>query len=214
MIEIGRKPDTNEPVCFPTGKQTGIVPHIGIFGGPGCGKSFLLKKEIADFAAHSDTKTFIIGAKPEYQQLANEAHIELFDLYSNRNLTTEQIIERYSAFPKSRLYIDQEDHVTPQMLHEIMRPARMHGCKIIYAVQSIWYNMEQYAGYAAMICDNTGSFILLYHSKENRATEYKRFQLTESEDSFFSEWNRGLLITKSQRIPFITSERYAPPSWM
>lgn len=203
MAVIGRNPDTSKPVYFPIEQQAEHSPHIGIFGGAGFGKSFLLKKEIADFAAHSDTKTFIIGAKPEYQQLAEENNIELLDLhYTHYGITAEQIIEKYSAFPRSRLYIDH-DNMTPQMLHEIMRPARMRGCTVIYAAQSISYG--QYIDVANRIYGNTASFILLYHSKEDRATEYKRFQLTEWENSFFSKWNRGLLVTESKHIPFITN---------
>ena len=46
MIEIGKNPNTNEPIYFPTESQTGECSHIGIFGGPGFGKSFLLKKKL------------------------------------------------------------------------------------------------------------------------------------------------------------------------
>ena len=204
MIEIGRKPDTNEPVYFPSERPPGETPHIGIFGGPGFGKSFLLKKEIADFAAHSDTKTFIIGARPEYQQFAEENNIELLDLYyTHYGITAEQIIEKYSAFRRSRLYIDHDD-MTPQMLHEIMRPARMRGCTVIYATQSISYG--QYIDVANRIYGNTASFILLTYGKKNSSEAYKRFQLTEPDESFISEHRHGLLLTKSEHVPFITME--------
>lgn len=203
MVEIGKRPDTNSPVYFPSERPSGESPHIGIFGGPGFGKSFLLKKEIADFAAHSDTKTFIIGAKPEYQQLAEETNIELVDLYyTHYGITAEQIIEKYSAFRRSRVYIDHDD-MTPQMLHEIMRPARMRGCTVIYASQSISYG--QYVDAANMIYANTGSFILLTYGKRISSEAYKRFQLTESEESFISERHHGLLITRTERTPFETS---------
>lgn len=206
MIEIGRNPDTNEPIYFPTEQQAEHSPHIGIFGGAGFGKSFLLKKEIVDFAAHLDTKTFIIGAEFEYQQLADETNIELLDLYTtHRDLTAEKITEKYSAFPTSRLYIDQDTHVSPQMLYEIIRPARMHGCTVIYAAQSISYG--QYSEVADLIYENTGSFILLTYGKTISSEIYKRFnrkfELTESEVSFVSERDHGLLITRSERTPFV-----------
>lgn len=96
MIEIGKNPNTNEPIYFQTESQTGECPHIGIFGGPGFGKSFLLKKEIADFAAHSDTKTFIIGAKPEYQQFAEETNIELCNIFKWRVVPKQLLSDLYA----------------------------------------------------------------------------------------------------------------------
>ena len=182
MIKIGRKPDTNEPVYFPTPEQIGFVPHVGIFGIPGIGKTVTLKKIIA----------------------------ELYDLYrEERGLTADMIVEKYSEYRKSRLYVDQEDHVSQQMLSEIMKPARAKGCTVMYTSTSVGdYLSTEHSSLASAIKDMTGCYIILYLSRWDLSIVSQALSLSAGETAFLSERkNGGLIVTKSEHIPFVTERR-------
>ena len=205
LIEIGRKPDTNEPVYFPTPEQIGFVPHVGIFGIAGIGKTVTLKKIIAETPPYE--KSFILGAQEEYRQFADETHSTLYDLYrEDRGLTTNMIVNQYSQYRKSRLYVDQEDHVSQQMLFEIMKPARAKGCTVMYTSMCFEdHPSPKQSSYALAVKEMTGCFIILHPSKQDLSIVSKAFSLSEAETAFLSERiNGGLIVTKSEHILFIT----------
>lgn len=208
MIEIGRNPDTNEPVYFPAPEQIGFVPHVGIFGIPGIGKTVTLKKIIAETSPYE--KSFILGAREEYRQFADDTHSTLYDLYrEERGLTADMIVEKYSEYRKSRLYVDQEDHVTQQMLYEIMKPARAKGCTVMYTSMCFKdYLSPEQSSYSLAVKEMTGCFIILYPSRWDLSIVSQALSLSAGETAFLSERkNGGLIVTKSEHIPFVTERR-------
>lgn len=166
-------------------RKSSTAGHMLIFGDPGYGKHFIIKREMIQILENSDDYVYVVGESNEYTQFSkyvNFHYISSQHISGTNETDLTHILEEGRKICDSKriwLYIDGIDNFTKEqidLIYQVMKRARK--AEVIMTMTSISLTKD-----TVVLLSNVEYYFIL-HSKEEAINQFLNYRILECNSEF------------------------------